>query len=74
MKTIYILEQRIMNGTVTLDIMTSGFATKELAERCEKALAEQNKKLDMIKVVSSVKEMTIYENESECACLNDTPL
>lgn len=43
MKTVYILKEHIMNGTVTMNTMVSGFTTRELAEKVKSDVEEANK-------------------------------
>jgi len=70
MKTFYIVNQNLMNGTVMVNSMQSCFLTKELAEKTIDRLKVINKKNDFFDIIYNIKEVQLYEDESEVPCLN----
>lgn len=69
---IYTLVTRLMNGTVTMNIITDNFSTKELAEKVLAKLTETNKNSGPFKAVYEIKETTLFTAEEEVPILNKT--
>lgn len=67
MKTIWNVEIKLMNGSVTLLTDTKAFSNKELADKTANALKEANKQYSCI---IRVYESELYENENEVPTLN----
>lgn len=70
MKKIYTLTTSLMNGTVTMQHVSSSFATKELAEKAKAAVEEANKNAHPFSVWNDIQESELYENEDEVPILN----
>lgn len=70
MKKIYTLRTSLMNGTVTMQNVSSSFSTRELAEKAKAAVDEANKEASPFSVWSSIEESELYEDESEVPILN----
>lgn len=70
MKKIYTLRTSLMNGTVTMQNVSSSFSTRELAEKAKVAVDEANKDASPFSVWSSIEESELYEDESEVPILN----
>ena len=67
MKTIYTLTIRVMNGTVTMSVITDCFTSKELAEKTEEAVKKKNKE----HVITSIDTTNLYESEDEIPILKN---
>jgi len=67
MKTIWNVEIKLMNGSVTLLTDTKSFSNKELADKTANTLREANKQYSCI---VRVYESELYENENEVPALN----
>ena len=67
MKTIWNVEIKLMNGSVTLLTDTKSFSNKELADKTANVLKEANKQYSCI---VRVYESELYENENEVPTLN----
>jgi hypothetical protein len=72
MKTLYILKQNLMNGTVTMKTMVSAFTDKEVAEKAKKAviMANANNLIGFNMYCEDIEEIQVYENENEVPILN----
>lgn len=70
MKKIYTLTTSLMNGTVTMQHLTSSFATRELAEKAMAAVEEANKNVAPFTVWNNITESELFETESEVPILN----
>lgn len=69
MKTIWNVEMRVMNGTVTMQTITHAFSDKDLAEKASEAIKYKNKDSEF-PVVTRVYESILYEFPSEVPILN----
>lgn len=71
-KKVYILTQSVMNGTVTMNVYCSVFATKELAEKTKKAVIEanENNNDNSFQVFVDIQESDLYETEEDVPILN----
>ena len=69
MKTVWNVEMRAMNGTVTMMTETSAFTDKELAEKVAEAIKEKNKD-SQFHVCTRVYESKLYETMKEVPILN----
>ena len=67
MKTIYTVQTRYLNGTVTLSVHEDNFTSSELAEKVAKKLKEVNKEHVIVNLI----ETTLYEDEGEVPILNN---
>ena len=68
MEKIFIYEQSLMNGTVTMFTNVSAFASRELAEETREAVRESNRghRLDgMSPWFGDIKELNVYESKDE---------
>ena len=68
MKKIYVFENRVMNGTVTMQVEVVAAATRELAEKIRAACTEESKKVQPYPFRlwhSDVKGIPVYETEDE---------
>ena len=78
MKTLYLLTTSIMNGTVTMNKLSSAFTDKTLAEKTMKVVDEANKREEddpiHLTTWSNIEEMILYENEEEVPILNQQNL
>lgn len=72
-KKVYILTQSVLNGTVTMNVYRSVFATKELAEKAKEAVIESNKstKITSLQVLVDIQESDLYESEEDVPILNE---
>lgn len=72
MKTLYILKQNMMNGTVTMRTVVSAFTDKDVAEKAKKAviLANSNNLIGFTMYCEDIEEIQLYENENEVPILN----
>lgn len=68
MKTIYTLTIRVMNGTVTMSVITDCFTSRELAEKTEEAVKKKNKEHV---VITSIDTTNLYESEDEIPILKN---
>lgn len=68
MKKIYTLTTSFMDGTATIQYISSSFTTRELAEKA--AVDEANKYAIPFTVWSSIDESELYETEDEVPILN----
>ena len=67
MKEIYTLHTKLMNGTVTMSIMSSNYASEELARKTKKALDERNDE----HIITDIQKTILYEDESEVPILRE---
>lgn len=68
MKKIFIYEQSLMNGTVTMETQVALFATSELAEQVREDIRKYNAQRDlggMCVRYGKVKEIEVYESKDE---------
>ena len=68
MKKIFIYEQNLMNGTVTMSTEVAAFTSREVAEQTRKAIRKSNagRNLDGLRVsYSDIKEINVYESLDE---------
>lgn len=73
MKKVYTIEERVLNGTVTVRSEVSCFASSELAKQVRRAAMEQNGFQDpsgLKYFCSEVKETVVYETAEEVPLLN----
>lgn len=72
-KKVYILTQSVLNGTVTMNVYCSVFATKELAEKTKEAVIEanENAKSPSFHVLVDIQESDLYEAEEDVPILNE---
>lgn len=70
MKKIYTLTTSFMDGTATIQYISSSFTTRELAEKAKAAVDEANKYAIPFTVWSSIDESDLYETEDEVPILN----
>lgn len=68
MKSVFLLEQRIFNGTILMATINTGFSTKELAEKALQATKKANEDSEFINTFN-IKEIQIYEEEYEVPIL-----
>lgn len=68
MKSVFLLEQRIFNGTVLMTTINTGFSTKELAEKALQATKKANEDSEFINTCN-INEIQIYEEEYEVPIL-----
>lgn len=68
MKSVFLLEQRIFNGTVLMATINTGFSTKELAEKALQATKKANENSEFINTCN-INEIQIYEEEREVPIL-----
>ena len=71
MKTVYNVEMKAMNGTVTMITETWSFTDKELAVVAAQKLAEVNKGKSTFNVIIRDYESVLYENLEEVPILNN---
>lgn len=68
MKKIFIYEQSLMNGTVTMETQVGAFASRELAEQVREDIRRDNAQRDLggMRVrYGEVKEIEVYESKDE---------
>ena len=70
MKTIWNVEVRSLNGTVTMMSYTHAFIDKELAEKAADKIKEKNKD-SVFHVIVRVYDSVLYESENEVPILNE---
>ena len=70
MKNVYLARTRAMNGTVVANEMFAAFLDKDVAEKAAKAVDESNQREEFMSTVTDVKEIPLFENESEVPILN----
>lgn len=72
-KKVYILTQSVLNGTVTMNVYCSVFATKELAEKTRDAVIEANEKNcdKSFQVLVDIQESDLYKTEEDVPILNN---
>ena len=72
-KKVYILTQSVLNGTVTMNVYCSVFATKELAEKTKEAVIEANENANSpsFQVLVDIQESDLYEAEEDVPILNE---
>ena len=68
MKSVFLLEQRIFNGTVLIATINTGFSTKELAEKVLQSTKKANENSEFINTYN-INEIQIYEEEHEVPIL-----
>lgn len=68
MKTIYTLTIRVMNGTVTMSVITDCFTSRELAEKTEEAVKKKNREHV---VITNIDTTNLYESEDEIPILKN---
>ena len=69
MKTVWNVEMRAMNGTVTMMTETSAFTDKKVAEKASEVIKEKNKD-SQFHVLTRVYESKLYETLEEVPILN----
>ena len=69
MKTIWNVEMKAMNGSVTMMIQTHAFIDKDVAEKAAEAIREKNKD-SQFHVLTRVYESKLYESLEEVPILN----
>lgn len=70
MKKVFLLEQRVFNGTILTDTINTGFSTKELAEKALQAVKKANEDNEFIFINTyNINEIQIYEEEHEVPIL-----
>lgn len=69
MKSVFLLEQKVFNGTILMATINTGFSTKELAEKALHATKKVNEDSAFINTYN-INEIQIYENEQEIPILN----
>ena len=68
MKKIFIYEQSLMNGTVTMETSVAAFASRELAEQVREDIRKYNDQSNlggMCVRYGEVKEIEVYESKDE---------
>ena len=70
MKTIWNVEMKAMNGSVTMMIQTHAFIDKELAEKAADKIKEKNKD-SVFHIIVRVYDSVLYESENEVPILNE---
>jgi len=68
MKTIYTVNARFMNGTVTMMTDTSSYLNEDLAKKVGEKIKEKNPQHS---IIVEVIETRLYEDESEIPILNN---
>jgi hypothetical protein len=69
MKSVFLLEQKIFNGTILMATINTGFSTKELAEKALQSTEKVNEDSVFINIYN-INEIQIYENEQEVPIMN----
>lgn len=64
MKSVFLLEQKIFNGTILMATINTGFSTKELAEKALQSTEKANEDREFINTYN-INEIQIYEEEQE---------
>lgn len=64
MKSVFLLEQKIFNGTILMATINTGFSTKELAEKALQSTKKANEDREFINTYN-INEIQIYEEEQE---------
>lgn len=64
MKSVFLLEQKIFNGTILMATINTGFSTKELAEKALQSTKKANEDSEFINTYN-INEIQIYEDEQE---------
>lgn len=70
MKTIWNVETKVMNGTVTLNTETYAFTNKNVAILASEVVREKNKDLKF-PVHTRIYESKLYETKEEVSILNN---
>ena len=75
MKKIFTFNQRLMNGTVTMQSQVACFTSRELAEKVKQAVLEANnynceEMHGMYCLCDEIVETDVYESEQEVPILN----
>lgn len=75
MKKIFTFNQRLMNGTVTMQSQVACFTSRELAEKVKQAVLEVNhynceEMHGMYCLCDEIVEADVYESEQEVPILN----
>ena len=72
MKKIFTFNQRLMNGTVTMQSQVAAFTSRELAEKTKQAVIEANFNTDSPFTCNcdDIVETDVYETENEVPILN----
>ena len=68
MKKVFIFEQRLMNGTVTMKTAVAIFGNRELAEKTRRAIIEHNRNNDLGGLSCAyceIEETDVYETIDE---------
>lgn len=66
MKTIYTLNTRLMNGSVTMMVHSDSFTSEELAEKARRAVQEANKGAN---IICEISKSILFESEEEVPIL-----
>lgn len=69
MKSVFLLEQKVFNGTILMATINTGFSTKELAEKTLQSTKNVNENSQFINTYN-INEIQIYEKEQEIPILN----
>jgi hypothetical protein len=69
MKSVFLLEQKVFNGTILMATINTGFSTKELAEKALQSTKKANENREFINTYN-INEIQIYENEQEIPIMN----
>jgi len=69
MKSVFLLEQKIFNGTILIATINTGFSTKELAEKALQSTKKANEDGEFINTYN-INEIQIYEEEQEIPIMN----
>lgn len=69
MKSVFLLEQKIFNGTILMATINTGFSTKELAEKALRSTKKANEDSEFINTYN-INEIQIYEEEQEIPIMN----
>ena len=69
MKSVFLLEQKVFNGTILMATINTGFSTKELAEKALQSTKNVNENSQFINTYN-INEIQIYEKEQEIPILN----
>lgn len=69
MKSVFLLEQKVFNGTILMATINTGFSTKELAEKALQSTKKANEDSKLINTYN-INEIQIYEEEQEIPIMN----
>lgn len=71
MKDVWIVETKMMNGTVCVMSVKDIFATEELANEAAEKIKEANKGRDEFPILTTVEKVTLYETREDVPILNN---